>query len=382
LAGLLAGALVAPAATPAQPAGPSPAAAADPRDLRRRAEAEEVRLFSRIPPLADPALDAYIGGLVARLVPDGAPDAAVAVVVLRDPSLNAFSLPHGRIYVSTGLLTALRGEDELAMILAREAAHIAAGHAARAAAAARPAVDPPSHRFKGLGLDLASTAAVTGFGPELEREADADGLMRLARAGFDLDAAARAFGDLRGGRGGDRGPQTFLMGNARFLDDRGASIQALRRDGADAPAAPAPGGPDLFAEALRVAVRENAMLEGRTGRFAAGRAQLARALRLAPGDPVAHLHAGDLDRLEAQRSRRGRADRRRLQEEAQIAYERAALLAPEWPDPFHRLGLLAYELGQLDAARAAFERYLAVAPDGPDARRITEYLAALPPVRR
>jgi tetratricopeptide (TPR) repeat protein len=354
--------------------------AADPGDLRRRAEAEETRLLSYIPPLADPALDSYVGGLVARLVPDTATDAAVAVVVLRDPSLNAFSLPHGRIYVSTGLLTALRGEDELALILAREVAHIAAGHAARAAAAARPAIDPPPHRFKGLGLDLASAAAVTGFGPELEREADAEGLIRLARAGFHLDAAARTFGDLRGGRGGERGPQTFLMGNARFLDDREASIQALRRDRADAPVAPAPGGPDLFAEALRVAVRENAMLEGRIGRFAAGRAQLARALRLAPGDPVAHLHAGDLDRLEAQGSR-GRADRRRLQEEAQIAYERAALLAPEWPDPFHRLGLLAYELGQLDAARAAFERYLAVAPDGPDARRVTEYLAALP-VRR
>ena len=44
----------------------------------------------------------------------------------------------------------------------------------------------------------------------------------------------------------------------------------------------------------------------------------------------------------------------------------------------HRqLGLLQYQLGDLAAARAAFERYLALAPGAPDAGRVEGYVWAL-----
>jgi tetratricopeptide (TPR) repeat protein len=260
------------------------------------------------------------------------------------------------------------------LILAREIAHLVRGDAAQAA----PAAGPP-HLYAALGLDLAYTAAVTGFGAEVEREADIEAMALLARAGFDVEAGARAFDQLRRGVAGDPRLQRFLAGSIRHLDDRRGSFttRRLERPAAEGPAR----GDHAFAEALRVPVRDNALLEGQAGRSTAARAQLARALRLAPGDPVAHLYAGDLDRLEAQR-RRHAADRQALREEARLAYERAALLAPEWPEPYQRLGLLRYEGGEIAAAREAFARYLTIAPDGPDARRIREYVAALDQPRR
>ena len=358
------------------------AAAPDSPDVGKRAESQEERLLARTPVLGDPALDAYLAALVARLVaaPSVRPDLPpIRAVALRDAARNAFSLPHGRIYLSTGLLAHLDGEDELAMLLAREIAHLTRNDAARAAGSPRPPAGPP-HLYAALGLDLAYTAAVIGGNALAERETDALALVLLTRAGFDVEVAPRAFDQLRRGLTEERRVEPFLLGSVRFLDDRRGSFAALRLEQPVQEGRIQSSG-EGFAGALRVAVRENAALEGRADRFATARAQLARALRLAPGDPVAHLHGGDLDRLEAQR-RRSAADRQALRGEARTAYERAALLAPEWPEPYQRLGLLHYETGQLAAAREAFSRYLAIAPDGAESRRIREYLAALDPPRR
>lgn len=48
--------------------------------------------------------------------------------VVKDPDINAFSLPGGIIYVNTGLLEAIGTDDELAGVLAHEIAHSAHHH--------------------------------------------------------------------------------------------------------------------------------------------------------------------------------------------------------------------------------------------------------------
>ena len=62
---------------------------------------------------------------------------------------------------------------------------------------------------------------------------------------------------------------------------------------------------------------------------------------------------------------------------AQAEYERAAILDPSSPDPYRQLGLLHYQDKDFARAREAFQRYLAIRPDAPDARRIKEYLGEL-----
>jgi hypothetical protein len=57
--------------------------------------------------------------------------------------------------------------------------------------------------------------------------------------------------------------------------------------------------------------------------------------------------------------------------------ERAAELDPKYPDPFRQLGLLYHQQKDAARARAAFEKYLALRPDAPDARQIKGYLVEL-----
>ena len=71
--------------------------------------------------LDDPATSAYlarIGGTLIQkeLVLDGV---TWKFRILRDPQPNAFALPNGSVYVSTGLLALLDNESQLAAVLAR-----------------------------------------------------------------------------------------------------------------------------------------------------------------------------------------------------------------------------------------------------------------------
>ena len=95
-----------------------------------------------------------------------------------------------------------------------------------------------------------------------------------------------------------------------------------------------------------------------------------------PSDRRAHVYVGDLHRLQAQRA--GSADERAAEvAQARTAYERALQGEGARPEAHRQLGLLYFETDDPARARAEFERYLALAPGAPDARRIAEYVAEL-----
>jgi predicted Zn-dependent protease len=331
------------------------------------------------------ALEAYLAGLAARLVPDearaaGAP--AIGVLVLRDPALAAFALPHGLIVVHTGLLARLENPAQLAMVLAHEVIHVTHRHAlgwSRERYLAPPGEPAPLPRAL-PGLVLAQAAAVTGYGPRREAEADARGWQQVARAGYDLREGLRLLEGLRR----DLGPapdrlEVFLWGNPSLLEGRASRLRRLLgRERSDLqPGRPASDAGEFTAR-MRVLWRENALLDLRAGRFDPAWRQLGRALALDPGDARAHLHAGDLHRLRSQRAA-SLAERQALLGRAREAYERAARLDPALPDPYRQLGLLHYQARDGARAAEAFRRYLALSPEAPDARRIREYVAELAP---
>jgi tetratricopeptide (TPR) repeat protein len=122
-------------------------------------------------------------------------------------------------------------------------------------------------------------------------------------------------------------------------------------------------------------LRDNARLEFGAGRFRLAQEQLDRALAWAPADALTYLAYGDLYRLRAQRAR-GAADRDDLVRRALASYERCATLDPDVIEVQRQLGLLYYQLRQIDRAREAFSRYVRLRPDAPDAARVREYLPA------
>jgi predicted Zn-dependent protease len=347
------------------------------RTLRDQSDAEEERLLRTGKVHDEPPLDEYLAGLTIRLI--GAADVTpIRVTVLRDTAPNAFALPNGRLFIHTGLLARLDNEAQLAAILGRETVHLTGRHALRAGRDAPEAsLPPPTTLLPGPGLPLSYTAAVTGYGRDLEREADAEGLARMVRAGYDPREAPRAFERLRGESGGPSRPEEFYLGNRARLEERLAGTREwLRVSSPGASFEALTTGSETYTLRTRLALRENAALEVRAGRFGLGRSQLERVLALTPGDPVAHLYDGDLQRLEAQRARR-LEDRPPLVQRAREAYERAIALDPTFPEPLRQLGYLYYQTRDNARAREAFERYLALKPDAPDARRVKEYLIEL-----
>lgn len=86
----------------------------------------------RLPLVLDPEFVSYVEEMgreiVARL--EGSVfDYRFSVV--RDPSINAFAVPGGYIYVNTGLINRARNDDEIAAVLGHEVAHIHAHHIVR-----------------------------------------------------------------------------------------------------------------------------------------------------------------------------------------------------------------------------------------------------------
>ncbi len=381
--------------------------------LWAQAEKEEELLQKKAKPYDDPLLDEYLGKIGDKLLPDevraaGGPGFRFGVI--RDPTLNAFAMPNGRIYLHTGLLSRLDNEAQLAMIVGHEMTHVTNRHALSftrdvqnkqilytvlAVAASIGVAVAAGSRAKGgdyvgaavlsqtanvllgLGLQLAAIASINGYGRDLEREADAGGMEKLVRAGYDPNEAPKVFELLRSQSKEGGSLEAFFFGSHPKLTERVETTSELVKT-KYAAAAAASGVRDTedFGLRMRTVVRENARLDIQAGRFKLAADQLDRVLAITPKDPVAHLYYGDLYRLQSQRAR-DVADKTDKAKKALERYERSAELDPAFPDPFRQLGFLYYQQKDNEKAKDAFKKYLALKPDAPDARRIKEYLVEL-----
>jgi tetratricopeptide (TPR) repeat protein len=364
----------------------------------------EVEALARVETYDDPLLNEYLAGIADRLASEDEREAGVAppaITVLRDPTIAAFTLPDGRVYLHTGLLSRVANEAQLAAVVAREITHLRRRAVATATSpsaiteaiaalapsmidASRPGVEagqplsPTAAVILGKGLTVAYAAALAGRGEVAEREADDGALERVVRAAYDPQEAPRVFERLRrDARAGGPSERFFLTAEA------GAKTRVERMTNLVASSyAVAAGLPDTvrdtaeFDAVLGPLVRENARLELRAGRLRFAQEQLDRALSAMPADPLAHLYAGDLHRVRGQRAR-SVADRDELARAALASYERSEALDPGIAEVPRRIGLLYYQQGRYDLARGAFERYLAQNPTAPDAARVAEYVQIL-----
>jgi len=79
----------------------------------------------------DPRLDSYLAEVTEKLIPEPMQKAELKprIKVLRSPSVNAFILPNGAMYITAGLLARIKNEAQLATILSHELGHYMNRHA-------------------------------------------------------------------------------------------------------------------------------------------------------------------------------------------------------------------------------------------------------------
>ena len=174
---------------------------------------------------ADPAANARIqriGRRIAASVGRDIPNAQWEFVVFDSPTVNAFALPGGKVGVYTGLMKLAASDDEIAIVMGHEIAHVTSRHGAERTS--------QNYAIAGAGLALAigmearnvdpakrnMALAAYGLGAQVgyalpfsrlhESEADAVGLRFAAGAGYDPRAGV-SFWRKMAAQGGAKPPE-------------------------------------------------------------------------------------------------------------------------------------------------------------------------------
>lgn len=147
----------------------------------------------------DENLESLLAVIVGKLVAaSDEPNRAYDITVLNSPTVNAFALPGGYLYVTRGLLALANDASEVAAVIAHEMAHVSSNHgiqrserAKAADIAGRVATSVISSPVVG-GVSRATTEKrLASFSQGQELQADAVGIKMMGEAGFDPYAAAR-----------------------------------------------------------------------------------------------------------------------------------------------------------------------------------------------
>ena len=141
-------------------------------------------------PYNNPRLQAYVNNIGQQLARQShRNDIRYTFTVLDDPTVNAFALPGGYIYVTTGLMAYLNSEGELAGVLGHEIGHVTAKHGVKQQSAGLASAILLGVIAKKAGggekqMEQLNKALLSGYGRDHELQADKLGAEYLARIGY------------------------------------------------------------------------------------------------------------------------------------------------------------------------------------------------------
>jgi predicted Zn-dependent protease len=142
-----------------------------------------------------------VGKRIAIAVGDALPGAQWEFVVFYGPTtVNAFALPGGKVGIYTGLLDLVESDDEIAIVMGHEIAHVTSRHgaermsqnigAAFGALGVGLATNNSSNRDAWrLAYGAAAVGTILAYSRKHESEADFIGIRYAAKAGYDPRAA-------------------------------------------------------------------------------------------------------------------------------------------------------------------------------------------------
>ena len=332
----------------------------------------------------DPPLNHYLQGLIGKVGGPAARD--MRIYLARIPEFNAVMFPTGFAVVFSGLLLRMRNEAQLAGVIAHESGHFLRKHQIRQWRDMRTKSDVFAMLAMGAGVAGGAAGIATGnmvqlaqlgtllslfqYNRTLEAEADATGIRQLAQAGYSPMAMSETWDQLIR-------EQDASARYRRKKRDRGYSLFATH---------PAPESrmADLRLSAAEVTVPGRAYDDGRARYLTAIGAIRPMLLddQVKLNDPGASQYIvetlaidgwnGLLRYYEAEvwrlRNRKGDDARAALGYAAAIGFPDAP------PDAWRWHGVMLQKAGRLAEAKAAYARYLAMAPNAPDAPFIRQLL--------
>jgi len=155
--------------------------------------------------MTDPVVNEYVNRVAQNVARNSDLKIPLTVKIIDDPTINAFALPGGFLYVNTGLLQAAEEEDQVAGVVAHEIAHVAARHWASQMTKATimqfamlPLMFVPMSYPVYMGVMEAYMNGVPlaflKFNRGAEAEADYLGIQYMYKAGYDPNSYVAFFG--------------------------------------------------------------------------------------------------------------------------------------------------------------------------------------------
>lgn len=164
------------------------------------------------PLINDPWSQEQLESMAWKINAQARNQAPLALMVINNPSINAFAIPGGVMGIHTGTVIESNSMDEVASVVAHEVAHLSQRHyehrdeASRKAllmqiggilaAIAASAADGDAAAAVMMGSQTAALNAQMAFSRSNEREADRIGMQLMAKAGYDPRAMPKFFGTL------------------------------------------------------------------------------------------------------------------------------------------------------------------------------------------
>jgi len=157
-----------------------------------------VKMFGALKPIKNPKLQDYVGKVGMLVASQGErKELPWRFVIVDSDSINAFALPGGIVIVTKGLFDLLETEDELAAVLGHEIAHVQRKHhfnvvkqqklIGSMSSVVSSEVSKDNALIAGY-VSRATEVMARGLDKSAEYEADRDGLVLAARAGYDSSA--------------------------------------------------------------------------------------------------------------------------------------------------------------------------------------------------
>ena len=200
------------------------------------------RYEESVQPSKDQIVNDYVSSLGHRIAGlSDRPEIKYRFRVVRSEESRAIAFPAGFIYVTTGLLTRIDSEGELAGILAHEIAHVSARHPNRivekemkdAELAAILAGDIRADTTGAGGRCLSLLLA--GYDKNTEKDADVQALLYVARVGLNPEGMLHAMEKLLAAKEAGPGYWEVVAGTYKKPEERVAQLRSeLRSMGLDA----------------------------------------------------------------------------------------------------------------------------------------------------
>lgn len=340
-------------------------------------EEEEKRLDQSGLLYDNPAVTDYLNAVMRKLSPhESTPGVlAVEVRVLKNPLLNAFAFPNGRIYVHTGMLARIESEAQLATLLGHELTHATHRHTiqelrgVRRSSAVFATLQMITLPFGVFGLAATSLGAVgymgavSGYSRGKELEADRVGLGLMVNAGYAPQEAPKLFEHLMRELEFRKVKEPYFFGSHPRIQERVESYASLiekhhAEQGGDT-------GTEEYQKIMTPLITDNAETDMAIGRLALAQRDLERVLNRQSNHARAHFLLAEVFR---QRKEPGDAS-------LSIEHYGEAIQAdPRLPEPYRGLGYALLKRGDRQSAQSALRKYLELAPHAPDRAYVEQAL--------